>query len=251
MAEAIAEPGEELARTLPAPWAPVLAAATPIEIPARRTVVVVPHPDDEVLLSGGLIARQLRRRVPVVVVAVTDGEAAYPGLAQGPLAAQRRGEQVRALQALGVTSRSPFRLRRLGISDGTVAAHEGGLADELAALVGPDDLLVAPWIHDWHPDHEACGRAAIAAADHRHPLCWGGLFWAYHRVDPTAHRQLALVSLALDATELRRRNDAVAAHRSQWDRQVGTVRTAGTDPVLTPDLLDLLQTPVEHYVVAS
>ena len=197
MAEVIAEPGEEPTRSLPtrtlptrtrtigtarsrvgpARWAPVLAAATPIEIPARRTVVVVPHPDDEVLLSGGLIARQLRRKVPVVVVvvAVTDGEAAYPGSAQGPLASQRRGEQVRALRALGVTSLSPFRLRRLGIPDGMVAAHEGGLADELAALVGPDDLLVAPWIHDWHPDHEACGRAAVApAAAHRHPMCWVG-----------------------------------------------------------------------------
>lgn len=77
------------------------------------------------------------------------------------------------------------------------------------------------------------------------------MFWTYHRVDPTARGQLALVSLALDATELRRRNDAMAAHRSQWDRHVGTAGTAGTDPVLTPDLLDLLQTPLEHYVVAS
>ncbi len=42
--------------------------------PAIPTLVVVPHPDDEVLLVGGLIATQRERGVPFHVLGVTDGE---------------------------------------------------------------------------------------------------------------------------------------------------------------------------------
>ena len=61
-------------------WAPQRTDAQRWEPPRKLTVVVAPHPDDETLLSGGLIAHQARAGVPVIVLAVTDGEAAYPCL---------------------------------------------------------------------------------------------------------------------------------------------------------------------------
>jgi LmbE family N-acetylglucosaminyl deacetylase len=43
--------------------------------PSReKMVVIAPHPDDEVLGAGGLIAAQAFLGVEIVVVAVTDGE---------------------------------------------------------------------------------------------------------------------------------------------------------------------------------
>src|SRR6187399_2442164 len=72
--------------------------------PARPTVIISPHPDDETLGAGGLIASQIRRGIPVDVVAVTDGEAAYPG--QTDLAAVRRAEQENAVRELGVSARA-------------------------------------------------------------------------------------------------------------------------------------------------
>lgn len=44
---------------------------------------VVPHPDDEVLIMGGLLARQLDAGASVLVVAVSDGEAALPRARSG------------------------------------------------------------------------------------------------------------------------------------------------------------------------
>ena len=79
-------------------WAPQRTDAQRWEPPRKLTVVVAPHPDDETLLSGGLIAHQARAGVPVIVLAVTDGEAAYPGDPDG-LARQRRREQRQALRA--------------------------------------------------------------------------------------------------------------------------------------------------------
>jgi LmbE family N-acetylglucosaminyl deacetylase len=70
-------------------------------MPAQKSTVVAPHPDDETLAAGGLIATQRSRHLPVTLLAVTDGEAAYPDVPD--LARTRRLEQARAAVALGVT----------------------------------------------------------------------------------------------------------------------------------------------------
>lgn len=222
-------------------WQRVTAEAAPLELPERRTVVVVPHPDDETLLSGGLIARQSRRGVPVTIVAVTDGEAAYPTWPSPGLARVRRNEQARALHMLDVPAGS---IVRLHLPDGNVAGHESELADVLIELSRSDDLIVAPWIHDWHPDHEACGRAARVAIDARHATLLGSLFWAYHHVDPHAHPGLRVAKLHLTEPEANRRANALNAHRSQ-------IQSQRHDPILDPRLTEHLDRNTEHFVVAS
>ena len=74
---------------------------------ARRLVVVAPHPDDEVLGCGGLMAAAQAHGIPVCVIALTDGEMAYPHVpAWAPhlLAPARRQELDAALAALGLTN---------------------------------------------------------------------------------------------------------------------------------------------------
>lgn len=222
-------------------WKNVTARAGSLDLPKRRTIVVVPHPDDETLLTGGLISRQTSRGVPVVIVAVTDGEAAYPNWPAPGLARQRRSEQDKALHILDVPGGSTIRLR---LPDGEVADHESELGRILADVINPGDLIVAPWEHDWHPDHEACGRAARRAAHQRHVTLIGSLFWAYHRVDPVAHPRLDVRRLELTQPELNRRLNALDAHRSQ-------LQTSRHDPILSPELFEHLSRDVEHFVVAS
>ncbi len=222
-------------------WKHVTAAAARLDLPERRTVVVVPHPDDEALLSGGLIARQSRRGVPVKIVAVTDGEAAYPSWPAPGLARVRQEEQTRALHMLDVPAGSTIRLR---LPDGKVADHEQRLTETLVALIEPGDLVVAPWIHDWHPDHEACGRATRHATNAREADLLGSVFWAYHRVDPLAHPDLAMATLTLTETEANRRANALNAHRSQ-------IQTMRHDPILDPRLTEHLDRNTEHFVIAS
>ena len=52
-------------------WAPVWQAATPWQPLDRNMLVIAPHPDDETLAAGGLIARQLPEDVPIHVVAAS------------------------------------------------------------------------------------------------------------------------------------------------------------------------------------
>lgn len=222
-------------------WRRVTAEAALLDLPERRTVVVVPHPDDEALLSGGLIARQRRRGVPVTIVAVTDGEAAYPSWPAPGLGRVRQGEQTRALHMLDVPVGSTIRLH---LPDGKVADHEHDLTEMLVAVTEPGDLIVAPWIHDWHPDHEACGRAARDAAARCDAALLGSLFWAYHRVDPLAHPALEVAKLHLTEPEANRRAHALNAHRSQ-------LQTSRHDPILDPKLTEHLDRNTEHFVIAS
>lgn len=97
--------------------------------PATRVVIVVPHPDDETLGAGGLIATLRKRDVEVTVVAVTDGENAYedtPNL--GPI---RRHEQEEALRILGVERDHTI---RMGLPDRSVSEYEAELIDQPVAF---------------------------------------------------------------------------------------------------------------------
>ena len=199
--------------------------AAALDLPRRRTIVVVPHADDETLLTGGLITRQTGRGVPVVIVAVTDGEAAYPTWPAPGLGRVPCGEQDKALHMLDVPAGSTIRLH---LPDGRVADHERELTDMLADLIEPDDLIVAPWVHDWHPDHEACGRAAMLATGTQPVTLIGSLFWAYHRVDPVAYPELDIRRLDLTEPELNRRLNALDAHRSHRARRELAQPESGT-----------------------
>lgn len=181
--------------------------------PAIATMVVAPHPDDEVLMAGGLISRQRASGIDITVLAVTDGDAAYPELVDGPrLAAIRRDEQTAALAALGVPA---DRIVRLGVPDGDVAAHEDVVTAAVLDLAADHGLLVAPWTGDHHTDHEACGRAGVrAAAASGLPLVQG-VFWTWHHRQPRDLQGLDLRTLHLDDRERTARRNAMACHRSQ------------------------------------
>lgn len=162
-------------------WAawPDLAALPELSLEAAaRLVVVAPHPDDEVLALGGLLARHRRCEV----LAVTDGEGSHPGSpALGPdeLRWRRYAERVEALRRLG---RSDLRARRLTHPDGGVA--ENLLIRQIAARLEPGDVCATTWRGDGHPDHEAVGRAAAAAAALRGARLWEYPVWTWHWARP-------------------------------------------------------------------
>ena len=197
---------------------------------------MVPHPDDEVLSTGGLIALQRRRGVPVVVVAVTDGEAAYPSDHSDVLAERRRREQRSALRVLGV---SPSATVRCGLPDGQVPEHAGALAETLLSLLHRDDLLVGPWVRDHHSDHVACGETVSAIGRALEVTTLGSLFWAYHYTDPM-DGPAAFVRLPLDRALVRAHDEALLAHESQ-------LPGGADDSVLSDALLASLRQPNELY----
>ncbi len=147
-------------------------------------VLVAAHPDDETLGLGATAALLSARGVTVHVVAVTDGEAAYPDnrRSRKELAQVRREELAAAARRLGLPR--PIFLR---LPDGEVANHEQRLLAKLAALLAGFDRgtwCAATWRGDGHPDHEAVGRAAAAAAKIADAVFVEYPIWMWHWATP-------------------------------------------------------------------
>jgi LmbE family N-acetylglucosaminyl deacetylase len=202
---------------------------------ARRLVILSPHPDDEVLGCGGLMQSALAQGIAVQVISVTDGEACYPDHPRWPtlrLRDARRRELVAALQALGMGATN---VTALGLPDGQVACHESDLAAYLAARLLPGDIVVAPWVHDGHPDHEAVGRAADAAATACGARTLQYPVWAWHWLDAHAAggpwHSAQRISMCV-ASQARKRL-AVAAFATQ----TGAVDNLDCEPILPEHVL--------------
>jgi LmbE family N-acetylglucosaminyl deacetylase len=218
----------------------------PLEIDrCRALVVVAPHPDDETLGLGGTAALLAGRGVGVHVVAVTDGEAAYPRRGPGAreeLGKVRRKELVAARIRLGIP-----RPRFLGFPDRNVADHEERLADMLTDVLREfpaGTWCAATWRGDDHPDHEACGRAAAAAADSagtvflEYPISmW---HWASPDDDRVPWNRARRVPLT--PAEIATKAVAVQCFSSLLEPEDGP-------PVVSPEMVDRLRTVGEIVFV--
>lgn len=206
-------------------------------------VVVAPHPDDEVLGAGGLMARLAALGRTVRVLAVTDGAGARPpaGWSTEQLACERVEEAVAACAALGVDPP-----RRLGFPDGAVGEHEDALAASLGQVLNRDTLCVATWREDGHPDHEATGRAAALACAHTGATLVEYPVWMWHwarPLDPAVPWERAR-RYRLSPGERVAKHAAVQCHRSQLEPPA-----AGVDAVLPPFVVDRLVTDQEMLLL--
>jgi LmbE family N-acetylglucosaminyl deacetylase len=215
-----------------------LLAQLPVWNPPRlATLIVAPHPDDETLGAGGLIAAQRCSGVDVRVAAVTDGEKAYADMPELP--AQREKEQTNALRRLSVPEDCIVRFR---FPDGRVASFETQLEESLAPLISADTLVVTPWKRDHHPDHQACGRVAEKLAKRSGaPLC-SYFFWTWHYGTAQELKALPVRRFFLDDALLRTKAEALSCHRSQLQHDSG-------QPVLPESLLQPARRPFETFAI--
>lgn len=194
-----------------------------------RAVVVAPHPDDEVLSVGGMLAQLAEAGVPIRVIAVTDGTASHRGSREWPverLVRERPGESRLALQRLGIDI-EPV---RLGLPDGGLQGLECLLADRLLPLLDRTDVVFTTWRRDGHPDHEATGHACAFAAARTGARLVEVPVWAWHWATPGDTRLpwSRARRLALDAEVVRRKRSAVQAFTSQLLPDAST----GSGPIL-------------------
>ena len=206
------------------------------------TLIVSPHPDDEVLGAGGLIHTVTARGSRVRVISVTDGEAAYPGAATYPgasdLGARRRGELRSALRKL-----SPHHVEtlRLAIPDGEVRHFENKLFSSIESMITPDTLIVAPFEEDGHPDHEAAGRVACRIA-HAHKLAMVRYpIWTWHQSDPEKVRRFPWRRFPLSLEAQRAKARALDCFQSQ-------TAPGFSDPILPPHVLRYFQRAFEAFL---
>lgn len=152
-------PGHAMAALSAEPDEPLCPLPQPLPLTdARRVLVFAPHPDDESIGCGGLIARLLQAAVPVRVVLVTDGAGAGglpPGAAQ-----VRQQEFHHAVRQLGGAQ-----VALLGFEDGALAdgeALDGAVRQQLADFA--PNWVVMPALADLHRDHRVLARTVVRAA---------------------------------------------------------------------------------------
>lgn len=209
-------------------------------------VVLAPHPDDESLGCGGLIAGCVQAgRMPLVVV-LTDGAKSHPNSVAFPparLRAVRAEEARRAVRCLGLP---PDRLLLLDQPDG--AAPQDGPAFEamvrrIRQHAGGEATILAPWAGDPHCDH-AAASAIAAATGLRHVAypVWGWL------LPPARDTGLPVAKgWRLDVTpHLPAKRRAIRCHRSQYG---GLITDDPTGFRLPAALLSVFAAPFETFLL--
>lgn len=243
-------------------------------------LVIAPHPDDESLGCGGLVARLTggESPAPVTVVIVTDGARANRrAMVQAQeagvdLPAVRRTEALEACSRLGV---EPGSVRFLDLPDGGVGAARERAVALVADLL--EELQPAVVVHpheaDAHPDHAAVGWATFEAARRRgrpvslygyqvwlwHCWPWTGQAWRRPRQWLANGRRSVrclgwirserTVQVRLAPAEAGRKRAAVDAHQSQVASPAWASDWAVLGDISGGDLLARLLRPVEIYQV--
>lgn len=221
-------------------------------IGSGTALILAPHPDDESLGCGGLIARCVAAgRAPLVAV-LTDGTGSHPGSRAYPpdrLRDLRMGELRQAVALLGL---APDRIVELNERD-TAAPHDGPAFDavvgKLSKLVRGEPAcgaILAPWRLDPHCDHEAASllAAAVAGAIGIRHVAYP--VWGWTIPPETELIGSPGTGLRLDiAAVLPAKRRAIQAHRSQY----GDLITDDPNGFrLPPRLLSIFDTPHETFI---
>jgi len=215
--------------------------------PGSRLAIVAPHPDDEVLGCGGLLAQLAARDAPIRIVAVTDGEGSHPNSTLWPVAtlrAIRQQESRIALQCLGISAQR-IEWTRLHLPDSGVALDEPRLRAHLEQALQGCSHVITTWRADGHCDHEVVGRVSTAVAQATGATLYEMPVWAWHWATPEDPRipWERACKLRLGEQTLARKRFALHAHRSQLLADPST----GAPPILTERTLARFAQPYEVY----
>lgn len=204
--------------------------------PNSKTIILAPHPDDETLGAGGLIVDLRKKNIDVIIIAVTDGENAYKDM-KG-LRQIRRKEQEKALQKLGVAKSNIIRLQ---LEDSAVHLAENQLEHSLLPFINSHTNLIAPWIGDFHSDHEAAGRVAVKIANYLKINLIFYFFWTWHRstISAISHLPLSIYPLCSDTLNLKKM--AITCYSSQQ-------RYPANNSILTKKLLKPAERQFEVFL---
>ena len=212
-------------------------------------MVLAPHPDDESLGCGGLIATACAAGQPPLLVMLTDGTGSHPKSRSHPAArlrAVREAETLAAAECLGLAADRVIFLRYSDTKAPNAGPALAVAVERVVGLVRAHNCrsLLAPWRHDPHCDHEAAATIAAAVAKVTVVPLWAYSVWGRtlppeQEVEPTG-----AVRLAVQSWQAAKRK-AIRCHRSQWDGLI-TDDPAGFQ--MRPEFMALFDTPDEIYL---
>ena len=213
----------------------------------ERPLILAPHADDESLGCGGLIAACCQRGQQPVVAILTDGAASHPGSKQYPPERLRQVRAQEARQAVATLGLSPENLVFFNYPD-TALPSSQAISEQVAMLARDRGctVMLAPWLHDPHCDHEAAAILARDAA--RRARCrllsypvWG---WLLPPDQPLPVKQVVGYKLPI-AAHLQLKRSAVAAHASQYSTLIDDSPQGFRLP---PELLSIFERPYEVFL---
>jgi LmbE family N-acetylglucosaminyl deacetylase len=220
------------------------------DITGGRALVLAPHPDDESLGCGGLIAAACAAGEPPIVAVLTDGAGSHPKSRAYPperLRATREAETLAAVACLGLDADRVVFLRT---ADTRAPAEGPAFAEVVSRVAGLVRAhccrsILASWAEDPHCDHLAAHRIAAAAA-----AAAGVAHWAYPVWGLTLPDAAVLPGephgLRLDVSRhLPAKRRAIQCHASQY---AGLIDDDPSGFQMQPGFMALFDSPTEIYL---
>ncbi len=225
----------------------------PILSNQKSAIVFAPHPDDETLGCGGMIALKRQQGVPVWVVFMTDGQDSQFNHDRiktiEELVEIRKHEALAALTTLGVQSSE---VRFLDLPDGSLPTlpelKRQQVIDQLIDLLKTTQAqeVYVTYRKDIHPDHQetyTLVRSAILQSQQEAELIqypvWAN--WRPQQIDFRAAEIENVYRLAIADTRTKKMQ-ALDAYRSQY-----LPLAPGAKPPLPPGFLKWFASPYEIF----
>jgi len=212
-----------------ATWRALVRGARPVGPAAAARLgpwlILAPHPDDESLGCGALLAMLAARGADPRVAFLTDGARSHEGVpawSARRIAAARREEAAHALRALGVHRHAvhldwPDAQPWPPASPEFVATirHLASLCRRLRVRA-----LATTWAGDPHCDHAAAAAVldAVVARLSGRVRAYQFPVWGWTAISPIVAR--AALSVQVSRTDRARQHRAIACHRTQTGTRI-------------------------------
>lgn len=226
--------------------------ATPLQIVGGdRILVVTPHPDDETLGAGALMAHAAQVGAQVRIVAATRGAHAA-GVQDVQLAQARAGELLEAAEALGLARED---VRQLDLPDGALGGSLAELTDVIAEEIDRfrPTIVAVTALEEPHPDHAAAAQA-LRAALRRTPqrplhLEYPVWLWASWPFSSATSLSKGAVSLARSRMLSVPVNGVARVKSAALDAHATQMGAAGDTLALPPDVVSRAQRDELYFVI--
>ena len=228
----------------------------PIQSNQKPAIVFAPHPDDETLGCGGMIALKRQQGVDVWVVFITDGQDSQFNHVRvktiEELVQIRHHEALSALETLGVQASE---IRFLDLPDGSLPSlpeeKRQQVVEQLVNLLAVSNAqeVYVTYCRDIHPDHQetyALVRSAVLQSQRKLELIQYPV-WANWRPQQIDFNSAEIENVyRLSIAEMRdKKMHALDAYRSQY-----LPLAPGAKPPLPPGFLKWFSSPYEIFFKA-
>ena len=179
-------------------------------ISQKKTLVLSPHPDDDVIGCGGTLSLLTKENSQIKIIYLTQGsggtEKRLSQREKKALGEEREEEARRAAKLIGTGDIEFWRYQDGGLSGGRAI---GKLMTELIVKFDPE-VIFCPSFQDSHPDHVQTVRILCGAL--KNMPNFRGEIWSYEVWSPLFANRLIKIDGVIEV-----KKQALSCHKSQLE----------------------------------